>query len=126
MKEKIGILLDVARGLGYLHTQTPPVIHCDLYPNNIQLKRLPASSVDCLWVAKLADMGVINPDARKLGRLTKAPGTADFMPHEVLPDNPVYNTVVHWMCFPLEESFYLYSHSNMAITNSVSHNGSCH
>jgi len=96
MKEKIGILLDVARGLCYLHTQTPPVIHRDLSPNNILLKRLPASSaVDCLWVAKLADMGVakaINPDAKKLKKLTKAPGTADFMPPEVLPDNPVYDT----------------------------------
>ena len=96
MKEKVDILLDVARGLCYLHTQTPPVIHRDLSPNNILLKRLPASSaVDCLWVAKLADMGVakaINPDTKKLRKLTKAPGTADFMPPEVLPDNPVYDT----------------------------------
>ncbi|XP_065905172.1 tyrosine-protein kinase Fer-like isoform X2 [Dysidea avara] len=96
MKEKIGILLDVARGLCYLHTLNPPVIHRDLSPNNILLKQLPASSaVDCLWVAKLADMGVaksINPNVKKLQRLTKAPGTADFMPPEVLSDNPIYDT----------------------------------
>ena len=96
IKEKIDILLDVARGLCYLHTQTPPVIHRDLSPNNILLKRLPASSaVDCLWVAKLADMGVakaINPNAGELQKLTKAPGTADFMPPEVLSDNPIYDT----------------------------------
>ena len=94
MKEKIGILLDVARGLGYLHTLNPPVIHRDLSPNNILLKQLPASSVDYLWIAKLADMGVakvIKPNVRKL-RLTKAPGTADFMPPEVLPDNPTYDS----------------------------------
>jgi len=95
IKEKIDILLDVARGLCYLHTQTPPVIHRDLSPNNILLKRLPASSaVDCLWVAKLADMGVakaINPDTKKLRKLTKAPGTADFMPPEVLSENPAYD-----------------------------------
>jgi len=96
MKEKIGILLDVARGLCYLHTQTPPVIHRDLSPNNILLKRLPpCSSEDGLWVAKLADMGVakvIAPNAGELQKLTKAPGTTDFMPPEVLSDNPVYDT----------------------------------
>jgi len=93
MKEKIDILLDVARGLCYLHTLNPPVIHRDLSPNNILLKRLPGS--DCLWVAKLADMGVakaVNPNVSKLQRLTKAPGTADFMPPEVLPTNPSYDT----------------------------------
>jgi len=96
MNEKVGILLDVARGLCYLHARTPPVIHRDLSPNNILLKRLPAfSTTGCLWVAKLADMGVaktISPKAGELWRLTKAPGTADFMPPEVLSDNPVYDT----------------------------------
>jgi len=97
MKEKVGILLDVARGLRYLHNQIPPVIHRDLSPNNILLKRLPASSAaDCLWVAKLADMGVakaLNPTGNvgELWRLTKAPGTADFMPPEVFSDNPTYD-----------------------------------
>ena len=95
MKEKVGILLNVARGLCYLHSQTPPVIHRDLSPNNILLKRLPAfSTTGCLWVAKLADMGVakaISPNAGELWRLTKAPGTADFMPPEVLSENPAYD-----------------------------------
>ena len=34
---KNSILLDVSHGLLYLHTQTPPIIHCDLTANNVLL-----------------------------------------------------------------------------------------
>jgi len=94
VKEKIYTLLDVAQGLNYLHTRSPPVIHRDISPNNVLLKRLPQSSIERLWVAKLADMGVakvINAKVDKLRKLTRAPGTADFMSPEVLADDPYYS-----------------------------------
>ena len=89
-KERIGILLDVAEGLRYLHTCNPPVIHRDLSPNNILLKYLPQPP---LLIAKIADLGVakaINFDNRQY--LTKAPGTNDFMPPEALENDPKYDT----------------------------------
>ena len=94
VKDKIYMLLDVAQGLNYLHTRSPPVIHRDISPNNVLLKKLPPSSTERLWVAKLADMGVakaISAKVDKLRRLTKAPGTADFMSPEVLADDPYYS-----------------------------------
>ena len=38
---RTSILRDVAKGLNYLHSRNPPVIHRDLSPNNILLKHLP-------------------------------------------------------------------------------------
>jgi len=37
MSVKLPILQDVSRGVHYLHTLHPPVIHCDLSPSNILL-----------------------------------------------------------------------------------------
>lgn len=95
LKVKVDILLDVAQGLAYLHNQNPPVVHRDLSPNNILLKKRESVPTECLWVAKLADMGVakaINVKAGQLQKLTKAPGTADFMPQEVMADDPKYDS----------------------------------
>ena len=47
---KKSILLDVSHGLLYLHTQTPPIIHCDLTANNVLL----TSDMK----AKITDFGV--------------------------------------------------------------------
>ena len=52
-KRRMLILHDVAEGLMYLHTHNPPVIHCDLSPNNILLKHLPLLSI-----AKISDLGM--------------------------------------------------------------------
>ena len=94
---KGSILLDVAEGLCYLHTQNPAVIHRDLSPNNILLKWGNGGEVQ---VAKIADLGVariIQVDSKntqdKLKRkYTRAPGTVDFMPPESLGVEPEYNT----------------------------------
>ncbi|KAH3760740.1 leucinerich repeat kinase [Pelomyxa schiedti] len=49
------IILDITKGLAYLHTQEPPIIHRDLRSPNILLE-----SVDpkCTSVAKIADFGL--------------------------------------------------------------------
>ena len=89
-RSRLSILHDVAKGLRYLHSRNPPVIHRDLSPNNILLKYLPL-----LLVAKIADLGVakvINVDDKGSKRYqTKVPGTMDFMPPETFADNPQYD-----------------------------------
>ena len=86
MKLKISILHDISQGLSFLHGRDLPVIHRDLSPNNILLTR------DS--VAKIGDLGVAKVAGTKStkSKLTKAPGTTDFMPPEALADTPTYTT----------------------------------
>ena len=83
MYVKLSILLDVSRGLWYLHSHDPPIVHRDLSPNNVLLTSQ--------YVAKISDLGVarvIKADSTKTK--TRAPGTVDFMPPEALLSNPEY------------------------------------
>ena len=91
---KVSILLDIARGLSYLHTQDPAVAHRDLSPNNILLKGSKRDDDEHI-VAKIADLGVaraIKADSKKTqNKLTKVPGTVDFMPPEATEENAKYD-----------------------------------
>ena len=80
---KFSIVHDVSLGLCYLHNHVPPIVHRDLSPNNVLLTAHHVAKISDLGVAK-----VIKADSRKT--MTKAPGTADFMPPESLTDNPEY------------------------------------
>jgi len=81
---KLSILVDVSLGLRYLHNRVPPVIHCDLSPNNVLVGfRLEAKITD-LGVAKVVKAG------GSTKTMTKAPGTTDFMPPEAVADRPIY------------------------------------
>ena len=83
MYVKLSMLLDVGRGLWYLHTHHPPIVHRDLSPNNVLLTSQ--------FVAKISDLGVakvIQADNKKTK--TCAPGTVDFMPPEALLETPEY------------------------------------
>ena len=83
MYVKLSMLLDVSRGLWYLHTHHPPIVHRDLSPNNVLLTSQ--------FVAKISDLGVakvIQADSKKTK--TRAPGTVDFMPPEALLETPEY------------------------------------
>ena len=79
-----GILLDVARGLSYLHGLDPPLIHRDLTSNNILL-------TDDLQ-AKIADLGgskLLNREAFQ--KMTNVPGNDSHMPPEArLLDQQAY------------------------------------
>ena len=90
-KRRMSILQDVAEGLSYLHSRTPPVVHRDLSPNNILLKHLLTFPL-----AKIADLGVakiVHVDERgSISYQTKVPGTVDFMPLEAFGDRPKYGT----------------------------------
>uniref|UniRef100_A0A1X7U2D1 Protein kinase domain-containing protein n=1 Tax=Amphimedon queenslandica TaxID=400682 RepID=A0A1X7U2D1_AMPQE len=79
---KYAILLDVAKGLIYLHQKNPCVIHRDLTANNVLLTHN-------LLQAKISDLGVSRKWADTM--LTKAPGNTMVMPPEALKDNPVYD-----------------------------------
>ena len=92
LKRKLSILHDVAEGLSYLHSYS--IIHRDLSPNNVLIKY---SGVDQVPpIAKIADLGVakmVQVDSmRTRTRLTKLPGTVDYMPPESFEDNPRYDT----------------------------------
>ena len=84
------ILHDVALGLRYLHSQTPPIVHRDLSSNNVLL----TSNVR----AKISDLGVariLNLTPLQVSHMTQTPGTTPaFMPPEVMIANPKYDTSV--------------------------------
>ena len=81
---KYSVLLDVAKGLNYLHCKRPSIVHRDLTANNILLTSN--------FIAKISDLGVSRmADTFKQHHLTKAPGNAVVMPPEALEDNPSYD-----------------------------------
>ena len=83
---KRSLLADVIRGLLYLHTRHPPVIHRDLSCRNVLL----TSSL----VAKISDLGnarIVNLRPGQLARtLTRIPGTFVYMPPEAFDESSQY------------------------------------
>jgi serine/threonine protein kinase len=93
------ILYDVAKGLSYLHSQGPPIIHRNLHSSNVLLNEN--------MTAKITDLGV----AKILTHLkypTRKPGREDCMPPEAMVKDPTYNAsidefaygivVIHVLC----------------------------
>ena len=77
VEAKVSILHDVALGLRYLHTRTPIIIHRDLSSNNVLISKG--------MEGKIGDLGTLRlVDPTRQSRMTKAPGTVDFMPPEAL------------------------------------------
>ena len=83
---KRSLLADVIRGLHYLHTRRPPVVHRDLSARNVLL----TSSL----VAKISDLGnarIVNLQPGQLARtLTRLPGTFVYMPPEAFNEGSQY------------------------------------
>ena len=78
---KTSILHQIGLGLRYLHTRVPPIIHRDLSSNNILISKG--------MEAKIADLSTIRLlDPNRNSPMTIAPGTQDFMPPEVLVNDP--------------------------------------
>ena len=80
---KYSILFDVARGLKYLHSRRPPIIHCDLTTNNIFL----TSS----YKAKICDFGGSIKYYSHEQDLVIGPGNRLVMPPEAQHHNPRYD-----------------------------------
>ena len=83
---KLSLLTDVARGLLYLHTCNPPVVHRDLSARNALL----TSSL----VAKISDLGnarIVDLQPGQLARtFTRVPGTLAYMPPESFDERSRY------------------------------------
>ena len=84
---KHSFLYDVAQGLCYLHSRSPPLIHRDLSARNVLL--------NSAMTAKIADLGVarIVPSLR-VATMTKAPGASIYMPPEALEDESRYDMTI--------------------------------
>ncbi|XP_064405728.1 tyrosine-protein kinase receptor Tie-1-like isoform X1 [Halichondria panicea] len=82
---RIHILYDVSKGLRYLHSLTPPLIHRDLTAPNILLTED--------LTAKIGDLGVsryVDPTVPTI--LSTNPGHLFYMSPESQEENPVYTT----------------------------------
>ena len=88
VERKVSFLLDTARGLDYLHSHTPAIIHRDLTAKNVLLDSQ-------LQRAKIADFGnsrIMEFDSGFSASLTTVPGTFYYMPPEAQGDSSTYNT----------------------------------
>ena len=87
------ILHDVALGLHYLHSQTPPIIHRDLSANNVLLTPNMTAKISDLGVARILNLTPLQRMSRvtQSRRLTETPGTPVYMPPEVMVADPKYN-----------------------------------
>ena len=85
---KRSMLEDVARGLFYLHSYDPLIIHRDLTAKNVLLT--------ASHVAKITDFGnsrIINLPPGQLGcTLSQLPGTLVYMPPEALSASARYSS----------------------------------
>lgn len=70
---EVNVARDIASGLDYLHTCSPPIVHRDLSSNNILLAHN--------YTAKIADLGVAK--YLRSTSCTPGPGTTVYMPPEV-------------------------------------------
>jgi len=80
---KLSMLLDVSKGLWYLHSHDPPIAHEDLTLNNILLNNQ--------LVAKISDLGIAKV-IRTLSKKVKTCSSraADFMGPESITEVPEY------------------------------------
>ena len=79
LPKKMLILLDVSKGLAYLHAGIPPILHGDLTAKNVLL--------DSRTKAKIADFGksrITNIESGKQDVTFHHIGTLDYMPPEAL------------------------------------------
>ena len=96
LAKKCSILQDVARGLQYLHSRSPVIIHRDLTARNVL--------INSAMVAKIADMGnsrIVDIQPGQLARTMSvgAPGTIVYMPPEAFEVKPKYGPKLDMFSF---------------------------
>ena len=102
---KVHLLTGTGRGVVYLHSRTPPIVHRDLSAKNVL--------VDNGLNAKIADLGVskiVNIQPGQLAAsMTQMPGTGVYMPPEAAQEEGVtrYNTAIDIFSFGVVSLFTL-------------------
>ena len=82
---KIKVLLDVAKGLVYLHTLSPPIIHRDLTARNVLLTNTLMAKIGDLGNSRIIESNTLT------NTLSSFPGTLVYMPPEAMATPPLYN-----------------------------------
>ena len=100
---KVHLLTGTARGVVYLHSHTPPIVHRDLTARNIL--------IDSGQSAKIADLGVARMVNIQPGQLaatmTAGPGNKWYMPPETVQEEGAtrYNTAIDIFSFGVVSLF---------------------
>ncbi|XP_064401100.1 uncharacterized protein LOC135347138 isoform X2 [Halichondria panicea] len=88
---RIHILYDVSKGLHYLHSLIPPLMHRDLTAPNILLTEDLTAKIGDLGTAKYVDLERLTQNKTQIV-LTNVPGNPTYMPPECLVEPPTYTT----------------------------------
>ena len=83
LKRVLGIMLDMARGLEYLHTRTPAIIHRDVKSSNILINRT--------GVAKVGDFGLARVKHSTRSMIRSLVGTVNWQAPELWHPEPQYD-----------------------------------
>ncbi|CAH1415099.1 unnamed protein product [Lactuca virosa] len=85
-KRRMRMALDVAKGMNYLHTSNPVIVHRDLKTPNLL--------VDKNWVVKVSDFGMSRMKHHTFLSSKSTAGTPEWMAPEVLRNEPSNEKVV--------------------------------
>jgi serine/threonine protein kinase len=84
LKQKHRMALDIAKGMNYLHTQDPPILHRDLKSLNLLVYEQVRNNSDFIQI-KITDFGLSrHNDDLSTSRMTGLAGTFHWMAPEVL------------------------------------------
>lgn len=84
---ELQIALDIASGLAFLHSQSPPIWHRDLKSPNVLLDKQRTR-------AKLCDFGMARIKLRTASTLTRNCGTPNWMAPELMDAKNPYNSAI--------------------------------
>ncbi|KAG9133270.1 hypothetical protein Leryth_023522 [Lithospermum erythrorhizon] len=80
VKRRLGMALDVARGMNYLHHRNPPIVHRDLKSSNLLVGKS--------WTVKVGDFGLSRWKYGTFLSARSGRGTPQWMAPEVLRSEP--------------------------------------